>query len=832
MACKINIHNIEALPPIYPKGFQRQVDITKAFRAWTAFAAVRAVMPISGKGRSDFYDILDKDSIPPYGDKGHDGEIDIYRVISALFTCDGGESEVLEYGSEDSMTIGKVSPGRTVFSCVKAAREREIKLPYNKENAAMRGEAHCCFASKYPYRYWWQVFNKAIWNLLNNHVKADKVLVGTIYDDETGKTTEEYVNILPYTFGVRTGVSWGKPSYDLGYLRVDWTETAEAAQEIIKVEGNERSFFPEAINIDTRGVFKYIGTPEGEVRTNEGVAKLWPNFAKSAGFTQYCKDYSPEQQMQRDRITFIDYINFKLGSSRIDMFKDGLLKTIAKDLWTGDTWDWDSPFPFHGFLAMYYFISLFIESKCKYAVTYYNPDNDPLIGMQPTPQYKQKYRVSIRAEEEFTDVPRLGQDYPIYDFENPTGEKTDYVKKDVKKLNWEVELIEPIGEPYVTYSKGATIGISRQPILTEVLTEGVSKIDYVTPIESGVFNEETPNIEDYFIPLFKFKVTELPSGAREYEPADEATRDFVLEAHRVTLDNEYVDPFLQNWRLNGVGARFFDEADKWISNNSKPQKHKAVFRLTFEIETDFTEGDDNGYADYAKKLCDETLETGDEKGLYLPKEWGDEWGNQARKEMENKYCFVKTNFSSCILPLSELNLINKLKLHLGLPEEANDYSGEEITKRIQNAKESIITDTGDVSVSSNLFRPEFRLANEVEMVDGSYMGRRVHIPGEEEGDVGAWFNFPMAIYTDINKENYELEFEWKEDSGDETVEETERVLGVYIYPWAGMKHGVNSKPSKEEIDKYKKGEEIEVEKAEVEYFNSITFVEFDKSISG
>lgn len=338
MAFKINIK--EAFN--WPAKLARAIDVDGAFRLGALLAAMRVIAPrMTGDGFERQFE--KSENYAPDFAPADAYNVDAYRVMGALFEWDGGESYIVGNYTQpgDVFSLSPVKAGELVFQDVWERGPADgSSSGYGIEKMAKRGEVHSCFASAFPYRYWWQAFNRAVYQL----TQAFPLLT---------KSEDEY-RILPYSFSVGPN---GEAVMTPDDLCTGWV-SAEEAKELVKVPG-DKAWLVTAEDIDFSGVFC---TYQEDDRRNE-LRSQWATLASIAGFWSYIAEDSFVE-----RLKFKDGIENYWRGETPPKYGSGLLAQLSTD-WRGRANSWRDEFPYHGLSSLLAYLSYFERQNLGFAIT-------------------------------------------------------------------------------------------------------------------------------------------------------------------------------------------------------------------------------------------------------------------------------------------------------------------------------------------------------------------------------------------------------------------------------------------------------------------------------
>lgn len=342
----------------WPEKLSRAIDVDGAFRMGALLAAMRVIAP---RGRGDGFDRHFSDaSYPPDFAEVDARNVDAYRAMGALFIWDGGESTIQgDYVKPgDVFDLSPVKAGEIVFRDV---WERDIgpgsPSGYSIERMALRGEVHSCFASQFPYRYWWHAFNRAIKELTTASPRYNRSVYipgyGDEYSEEYSPGVDTSIEIFPYVFShTPTGVAALTPD-DLctGWVDLESTENTTKVSESMP-------WLLTAEDIDFGGVF----VAEDDDKRSHPLRTLWASFANAIGFGNYVSEDAVV-----DRSVFKDGIETFWRGETEPRYGDDRLAQLEKD-WQGIGDEWRDEFPYHGLSAMLAYLEYFERRNIGFAM--------------------------------------------------------------------------------------------------------------------------------------------------------------------------------------------------------------------------------------------------------------------------------------------------------------------------------------------------------------------------------------------------------------------------------------------------------------------------------
>lgn len=367
MAFKLNITKAHPWPSV----LGRDLDADGAFRYATMLASMRAITPLCFEGEDYFGTCLEGTSITPPDFTLVDpkDKVDAYRVMGGLFEMDGGVSHV-DNAQGDVPHYSSVERGKTVFTDVIEREDIQDECDYTTERGAKLGEVNSCFASKFPYRYWWQAFNRAIYNLMGHAPFLDTELHPDGYgngDDENTSSESHSVRVYPYVLS-KTPAGVRVVTFD--NLLTEWVSSDEMESYGMFVQQGS-PWLLTASDIDFSGVFNSEHIPRRDDLVHTTVRDVWRDYAISVGFRS---GSFPKKTTELPE-------GFKLPR-----FKDGLdqywladstpkfneefnrLAQLNADF-TGDVSVWRDEFPYHGFAALSAFLKYLDGVNVGYALT-------------------------------------------------------------------------------------------------------------------------------------------------------------------------------------------------------------------------------------------------------------------------------------------------------------------------------------------------------------------------------------------------------------------------------------------------------------------------------
>ncbi|MBO5905432.1 MAG: hypothetical protein J6Q84_03315 [Kiritimatiellae bacterium] len=372
----------------WPKKLDRILDRDGAFRNATLIAVMRVMAPMgdvfvydredetgTNAMRAENPDLYDKwltqlergDVFPPDFSASDSGALEAYRAMNAFFFADLGLSNAEVVGG--ICQLSAVRPGATLFSLVGERGEREFELKegvdFDIEKAAKKGEVNCIFASKHPYRYWWSLFNRAIYTLTTEYPLKelkDIVYEKDIIENEDGEGIEiTYdklnVRILPYWFKKSP---LGKKVMTPDELCVDWSphENGEVTGPFVNAGDGDTYYFISPGDIDFENVFM-----DGFDRQERGTLReLWAKYVHSiSGKRMYQDEYIKE--------SFKDAIGkYWLGDTEPKYRESGVGLLQLFSGWNGSAGAWRDEFPYHGYAAMIAYLRYFEENNNGFAI--------------------------------------------------------------------------------------------------------------------------------------------------------------------------------------------------------------------------------------------------------------------------------------------------------------------------------------------------------------------------------------------------------------------------------------------------------------------------------
>lgn len=386
----------------WPSRLSRVIDVDGTFRAWTLLAAMRVIAP-QKKGDGFARHFADS-SYPPDFSEVSERNVDAYRALAALFYWDGGESTVEDPTNENVATLTPVKAGSQVFVDVKERGESPCWGGYDLEKAAKRGEVHSCLASQYPYRYWWQAFNRAVEKLTEEFPNYSTTFEYSSWEDPYD------LQVLPYSFKQTIG---GARALTPDDLVTGWM-ASESARNLRRISG-DTPWLITAEDIDYTGVF----LSGSEDQRHNTLRNLWERFAVDAGFGSFVDtDAYFERQLFKDRLEslWLAETSPKYGADRLAQLKGD---------WSGRGDEWRDEFPYHGLAAMLGYLAYFESQKIGFALTSQKLDE-------------------IRYDTEITKIDKRWTrsayyEIPVSDIYEP-WEDGEEVEVDIASMSWgEVE---------------------------------------------------------------------------------------------------------------------------------------------------------------------------------------------------------------------------------------------------------------------------------------------------------------------------------------------------------------------------------------------------------
>lgn len=424
----------------WPSRLSRVIDVDGTFRAWTLLAAMRVIAP--QKKGDGFERHFADSSYPPDFSEASERNVDAYRALAALFYWDGGESTIQGDYKEpgDFFTLSPVRAGDTVFRDVWERGEAEgSSSGYEIEKMAKRGEVHSCFASNYPYRYWWQAFNRAVKQLTEEFPNYS-----TTFEYSSWNPSFD-LQVLPYSFRQTIG---GAKALTPDDLVTGWMDS-ESARNLRRISG-DTPWLITAEDIDYTGVF----LSRSEDRRHNTLRNLWERFAIDAGFGSFVDtDAFFERQLFKDRLEslWLGETPPKYGAERLAQLKED---------WFGRGDEWRDEFPYHGLAAMLGYLAYFESQKIGFGLTSQNLDE-------------------IRYDTEITKIDKRWTrsayfEIPVSDIYEP-WEDGEEVEVDIASMSWgEVEKNENETTFYdkpkaLAVRRGGSVGSS-----ADVISDGES----------------------------------------------------------------------------------------------------------------------------------------------------------------------------------------------------------------------------------------------------------------------------------------------------------------------------------------------------------------------
>lgn len=344
----------------WPEKLSRAIDVDGAFRIGALLAAMRVIAP--RKTGDGFERQFEKsENYAPDFAPADAYNVDAYRVMGALFEWDGGESYIVGNYTKpgDVFSLSPVKAGELVFQDVWERGPADgSSSGYDIEKMAKRGEVHSCFASAFPYRYWWQAFNRALKELTKASPQYMRPVVVVEYTEEgSGESfpeTETSIGILPYCF---SHTPTGTPAMTPDDLCTGWVDL-ETAKTLKKITGNT-PWLLTAEDIDFSGVFCGLDKDE---RTTP-LRSLWASMAHGIGFVNYIdEDAKVKRDIFKDGITTFwrGEIEVKYGAGRLAQLKED---------WQGRGDEWRDEFPYHALSSMLAYLDYFERYKIGFALT-------------------------------------------------------------------------------------------------------------------------------------------------------------------------------------------------------------------------------------------------------------------------------------------------------------------------------------------------------------------------------------------------------------------------------------------------------------------------------
>lgn len=405
MALKLDLTKAITLP----YKLARPIDIDGAFRSGALLAAMRVIAPC---GRGDGFERHFGDATYPPDFAAADArDVDAYRAMGALFAWDGGESTARDPDSEDGATLTEVKSGDMVFQDVWRKVERLCPGGYDLETAARRGEVHSCLASKHPYRYWWNAFNRAVYELTKAFPVYERST--TTEDDEPYDVT---IEVLPY---VLSHTPAGEPALTPDDLCTPWIDL-ESAKNLQKV-GKDTYWLLTAEDINFKDFF-YSGNEDKRVHH---LRSRWMALADAIGFKKYVNEDNFVERSNFRR-SLDEYWRGKsparYGPSRLAQLERG---------WRGVGDEWGDAFPYHGLAALLAYLEYFERRNVGFAVLC-----DFIDQIRDVEHYSISRYWKRKAQLEIT--------IPIYGSEDIELEPIN-----INELDWgEVEKSETTGHKY------------------------------------------------------------------------------------------------------------------------------------------------------------------------------------------------------------------------------------------------------------------------------------------------------------------------------------------------------------------------------------------------
>lgn len=374
MAFKLNITKAHPWPSV----LGRDLDADGAFRYATMLASMRAITPLCFEGEDYFGACLpgDETTPPDFTPADPRGKIDAYRVMGSLFEMDGGVS----YGTRPwtGMTwYSNVECGKTVFTDVLERDEIYGEHDYTTERGAKCGEVNSCFASKFPYRYWWQAFNRAVYNLMGHAPFLNTTLYPNGYGDEFTSTESHSIRVYPY---VLSETPTGVRAATFENLLTGWVPLDEMDSYGMFVQPGS-PWLLTASDIDFSGVFNSEHIPRRDDPIYVTLRDVWRNYAASAGFrSDSFPDATTELPEGFELPRFKDGIGRYWLADSTPKFNEEFNRLAQLDAdFTGDVSVWRDEFPYHGFAALSAFLKYLDKVNVGYALT--SPYFDKYGGM-------------------------------------------------------------------------------------------------------------------------------------------------------------------------------------------------------------------------------------------------------------------------------------------------------------------------------------------------------------------------------------------------------------------------------------------------------------------
>lgn len=372
----------------WPEKLDRILDRDGAFRNATLIAIMRVMAPYgdvyvyesegetsTNEMRLENPDLYDKwktqltkgDLFPPDFAPSNPNALEAYRAMNAFFFADLGISNAQVVNG--ICQLSAVRAGQGLFSWIRERSYREFLqkegVVFDVEKAAKKGEVNCIFASKYPYRYWWSLFNRAIYTLTTEYPLKelkDITYEKDIIENEDGEGIEIIydklnVRILPYWFKKSP---LGGRVVTPDELCVGWTphENGEVTGPFVGIGDADSYYFFSAGDIDFEGVF----SDEGARLDRGTLRKLWAEYVYLiSGKKMYQEEYPKE--------SFKEALGkYWLGDTEPRYRKNwgGLLQLYSG--WVGSPYAWWDEFPYHGYAAMIAYLRYFEENNNGFAV--------------------------------------------------------------------------------------------------------------------------------------------------------------------------------------------------------------------------------------------------------------------------------------------------------------------------------------------------------------------------------------------------------------------------------------------------------------------------------
>lgn len=342
MACRLNTKTAFQ----WPAKLSRILDVDAAFRHLTCLAAVRCC-EMGRPGVDWIAKVVNGDkTVWPYEDPINLQNVHAANILGAAFLWDGGSQTLVNYASNDVYV--SATPGDAVFqdgptrSDVHVATTPETK----DEDLADAGAPLCMIGSKYPFRFWWQACNRAMWQLVREFP------LGQVYDGD-GNTCQ----VLPLCLAeLPSGTDVTGPDD----LLVPWTSLT-GASSVVEVNAGERWLLSPS-DIDFGTDFLAFAQP---TNTN-ALRDAWRLRAAAVGFDNLVPAASQDSFSRP--VFSVDVARWWRGKTgpEIDT-QNGRLKQLT-GAWSGASSVWADEFPYHGYSAFAAVLDYLESSNAGFAL--------------------------------------------------------------------------------------------------------------------------------------------------------------------------------------------------------------------------------------------------------------------------------------------------------------------------------------------------------------------------------------------------------------------------------------------------------------------------------